>query len=468
MIFDDKGNQVKPTKFGYDGAESMSNHRNWLNNNSPVDYSEEQVLDFNKRNTLVSHLYDLYRNDVVCYSIIESMVTNIASPKLVSMTGNEEYDDAREKEFKKFFNNCEVSGLSLPEVLRLIIRELCLSGEVFCLLGKKSLQLCEANRVASDPKNKKKLEVDGVVLNSEGTPTSYRICNFNEQGRLDVTNGKYVSARNCIHIASRSRISSIRGTPLLASAVNHLKDISELVKASVNKAKISSLLTAFVKSESNYHQMHSVNGFDEPMRSSHTSLKTGSVAYLEPSESIEIVRGGDIGNIDEFVQERISDVLGVLGLSIEALRSFSKSSYASSRATRSMLANKFNQYRSMIETKFLNRVGFWYSAKLNKENKLVSPDGIDMTEIKWAWQAIPTLDAQKDAVTHNVLLKNGMSNLSKIQGEKGDDWHDVIEQRAKELSAITDIANKYGINANMLMPEYTFDQPIDEGDEVDN
>ena len=122
----------------------------------------------------------------------------------------------------------------------------------------------------------------------------------------------------------------------------------------------------------------------------------------------------------------------------------------------------------MIETKFLNRVGFWYSAKLNKENKLVSPAGIDMTEIKWAWQAIPTLDAQKDAVTHNVLLKNGMSNLSKIQGEKGDDWHDVIEQRAKELSAITDIANKYGINANMLMPEYTFDQPIDEGDEVDN
>ena len=37
---------------------------------------------------------------------------------------------------------------------------------------------------------------------------------------------------------------------------------------------------------------------------------------------------------------------------------------------------------------------------------------------KLAWQAIPTLDAQKDAVTHNVLLKNGMTNLAKIQGEK--------------------------------------------------
>jgi len=91
-----------------------------------------------------------------------------------------------------------------------------------------------------------------------------------------------------------------------------------------------------------------------------------------------------------------------------------------------------------------------------------------MQDYKLAWKAIPTLDAQKDAVTHNVLLKNGMTNLSKIQGEKGEDWTEILEGRAKELSAIKEIADKYGINASMLMPEYSFDQPLDDSDEVDN
>ena len=465
MIFNDKG---EPVKMGYDGAESVSRHRNWLNNNSPVDHSEEQVLDFHKRNTLVAHLYDLYRSDTICYAIVEAMVTNISTPRLISQTGNDEYDQKREKLFSRFFLNCEVSGLSMAEVIRLIIRELCLAGECFILLGSKKLQMIEGNRIATDPKNKKKQEVEGVVLNSEGTPTSYRICGFDKNGRLDVKNGKYVSARNCIHIAHRTRINSIRGIPLMASCVSHLKDISELIKASVNKAKVSSLLTAFVKSETNFHQMHNVNGYDEPLRSSHTSLKTGSICYLEPNESIEILKGGDIGNLDAFIRERVADCLSTLGLSLECLRSYSNSSYASSRATRSMLAHKFNEYRSMLETKGLNRVAFWYSAKLNKEGILTAPADIDMQDYKLAWKAIPTLDAQKDAVTHNVLLKNGMTNLSKIQGEKGEDWTEILEGRAKELSAIKEIADKYGINASMLMPEYSFDQPLDDSDEVDN
>ena len=61
-----------------------------------------------------------------------------------------------------------------------------------------------------------------------------------------------------------------------------------------------------------------------------------------------------------------------------------------------------------------------------------------------------------------------MTNLSKIQGEKGEDWTEILEGRAKELSAIKEIADKYGINASMLMPEYSFDQPLDDSDEVDN
>lgn len=463
MIFNHNGD---PVKLGYDGAEPVSRHRNWLNNNSPVDHSEEQVLNFHKRQTLVAHLYDLYRSDTICYAIVEAMVTNISSPKFISQTGNDKYDQAREKLFKKFFLNCEVSGLSMAEVIRLIVRELCLAGEVLVILGDK-LQMIECSRLASDPKNKKKQEIEGVVLNNKGAPSSYRICGYDKNGRLDVKNGKYISARNCIHIAHRTRINSIRGVPLLASSVSHLKDISELIKASVNKAKVSSLLTAFVKSETNFHQMHNVNGYDEPLRSSHTSLKTGSICYLEPNESIEILKGGDIGNLDAFIRERCGEVLAGLGLSLECLKNFGGSSYASSRATRSMLANKFNQYRAMLENKGLNRIAFWYSAKLNKDGILPSPAGVDQQDFKLSWQAIPTLDAQKDAVTHNVLLKNGMTNLAKIQDEKGDDWYDVLEGRAKELSAIQEIADKYGINASMLMPEYSFDQPLAEGDEVD-
>ena len=46
----------------------------------------------------------------------------------------------------------------MAEVIRLIIRELCLAGECFILLGSKKLQMIEGNRIATDPKNKKKQE----------------------------------------------------------------------------------------------------------------------------------------------------------------------------------------------------------------------------------------------------------------------------------------------------------------------
>jgi capsid protein len=469
MILDDKG-EVVSTKFGYEGSQAVSRHRNWLSTTSPVDISEEQVLPFAQRNTLVSHLYELYRNDPVCFAIVESIVTNVASPKLISNTGDDEYDAEKERLFARWFNNCETTGFSLPEVLRLVLRELCLAGEVFLMLGPSKLMLIEANRIASDPKNKKKQEVEGIVINSEGRATSYRVCGFDDRGRLDVTKGKYVSARNCIHVASRNRISSIRGTPWLSSSISLLKDIQELVKASVSKAKISSLLSAFVKSETSHHQMHNVGGYDEPLRSSHTKLATGAVMYLEPNEDIKIIQGGDIGNLDDFIEMRISDVLATLGLSIEALRSFSKSSYASSRATRSMLANKFGQYREMLETKLLNRVQFWYSSKLVKEGMLNQTDGIDNEAINWSWKAIPSLDVQKDALTHSTLLKNGMSNLAEIQNEKGKDWQATIEGRAQELRYAQDMADKYGVNPSLLLPEYQYDQPLQDEpiDEVDS
>ena len=157
MILDDKG-EVVSTKFGYEGSQAVSRHRNWLSTTSPVDISEEQVLPFAQRNTLVSHLYELYRNDPVCFAIVESIVTNVASPKLISNTGDDEYDAEKERLFARWFNNCETTGFSLPEVLRLVLRELCLAGEVFLMLGPSKLMLIEANRIASDPKNKKKQE----------------------------------------------------------------------------------------------------------------------------------------------------------------------------------------------------------------------------------------------------------------------------------------------------------------------
>ena len=101
-----------------------------------------------------------------------------------------------------------------------------------------------SERVASNktPSKRKANESDGIVLDRFGQVKAYRICQVSN-GAVDYEKGSYIEAKNLIHIANKSRIGQIRGTPMLASAAQTLQDIHTVQAAYTAKVKTSSALT---------------------------------------------------------------------------------------------------------------------------------------------------------------------------------------------------------------------------------
>jgi lambda family phage portal protein len=459
-LYDSKG---KPVSFSYDGANAVGRHNDWKPIANPA-LSEEEVLPIHKRQTLIGHLNDLFRNSPLTQSIVQCIITNVGFPKLRSATSNDDFNKTKDELFAKWFSNCEFTSLNLRDLCGLIVKSLCLEGEVFFMLTKEGqLQAIEACRIQSNPNNKPENEIDGIRFNKNGKPTAYRVCNFNQWGSVDFSKGKYVQARNMIHVANRTRVNSLRGIPLLASSVNSLKDVQELIRATVQKQKISACLTAFVSVENPLAERWSNNGMDEPARSEHLDLRSGAIYMLQPNEKISVVESkANTGDMETFIEQRVSDILATVGLTNSVLKGFDKTSYASSRATRSITSHTFKLWRMNIEERFLNRVQFWKSAKMVNLGEL--PKSEEQEKVDWQFVVPPSLDRNADLKADAASLQNGLANLSDVLGEKhGQDWEEKLEQRAIEISKAKELAKQYDVPINSLLPNYIeSDDAVDE------
>ena len=343
----------------------------------------------------------------------------------------------------------------MREIISMIIKSLCLEGEIFFMLTNDGmLQAIEPIRIQSKTKDKAENEIDGIRFNKNGKPTSYRICQLDSSGKVDILNGRHVAARNIIHIANRTRINSLRGIPMLGSCVNQIKDVAELVRATIQKSKISACLTAFVTLDNPHAERWNQNGYDEPARSENLDLRSGAIYLLNQGESLQVVESkANVENIDQFIEQRVSDILAVLGLTTSVLKGFDKTSYASSRATRSITSHTFKLWRTMLEEKFLSRVQFWKASKMVKIDQL--PESEEQTSVEFPFITPPSLDKKADYQADAVGLSNGLQTLSDVLGEKGgEDWQDKMEQRAIELAKAQELAKKYQVPVESLLPNY--------------
>lgn len=431
-LLDSKGNEIQ---FGYSASRPSWRKQNDALDRSSILESEDKVLQRGNRLEMLSTLRDLERNNPIARSIVQVFVSNLGQCSFQSMTGAEDYDQERNKLFKRYFKNCEVTGFGMQKVLQHIISDLLLAGEVFVLLTKSgSIQLIPSERVASsmDKTKMRENESAGIVSNRFGTAQSYRICQMKD-GMVDEGKASYVPASNIIHISNNLRIGQQRGTPMLASATKTLQDIHEVQTAYTAKVKVSSALTGFITSNQPYSARWDGNEFEgDQMRSSYKKLYSGSLLLLENGESVQTIQGGAIDGVDAFLTQLISFACSSVGITHENLVGWSNASFSSSKATREVTNHRFKQIREMLEDTFLRRLARWRTYKFENNEEIESSE--DREELEFQWTRSPTLDRRQDAQTDALLIEKGLASKSTIFANNGLDYKEEVAKMAEDAS----------------------------------
>lgn len=464
QILDHKGN---PVHFGYQGARSNSQQIDYYTNFSSINQREEKVLSEGERIKLLSNLRNSFRNNIVTNAIIETLQLNVGKCKVQSKTGDQDFDNAREKRFKSWNRDIEITGLNIGGVIKLVIQELALAGDCLIVLLKNGkIQLVPSERICSaqNPENRKQDEVSGCRINKFGAITHFRVSGYDSMGNVDRENGNYIQARDAIFIKNQTRIGSIRGIPMLAPAMNALQAIEEVQQSYTTKIKVNSLFACAITSKSPYDDRWSMANGQEGSRSSFTTLESGSLLMLEEGEDItQIDASKGTNEIEKFLLYLITFIASPIVGSPESIVGFSNASFASSRVTKTQANFKFKQYREMLEDQLLRRLYNWKSRKMQKFGDI--PDNIEFLDyedaLSFNWTYLPVLDTEKQANVDAKMIDNNLISYTDLFAEKGKDFEEEVKQIAKDklllqelLKTDTATGDSQGTNLKDVLDAY--------------
>tara|TARA_B100002019_G_scaffold291673_1_gene312528 strand:- start:1236 stop:2588 length:1353 start_codon:yes stop_codon:yes gene_type:complete len=441
MILDANG---KPVNFSYKGARYNQRERDYFSGFSSIASREEKVLSESEREVLLSNLRNSFRNNIITNAIVECLQTNIGKVQVQSKTGNEEFDANREKIFKRYLQNCEITNMDMASCLKLIMQELALAGDCLIILLKNGrFQLIPSERIASarDPDKRKKDEISGVRVNKFGAITHFRIINFDETGNINREEGNYIPAKDAIFIKNQTRIGSLRGIPLLASSINALQNIEEVQSAYTQKIKINSLFACAITSNNPYDDRWSMNNHDEENRSSFTTLESGQLMVLEPNENITTIDASSGTNeIEKFLLYLITFIASPIVGCPEQIVGYSNGTFASSRVTKTQANFKFRQYREMLEDQFLKRLMAWKTRKSQLFGDLPEMDFGDYSDAcTFNWTYLPVLDKSKDYAVDKMVVENNLASYTEIFAEKGKDFAEEAKQIAEDKNLLNSL-----------------------------
>ena len=434
-IFDHNGNTI--SNFSYKGARNNPRESDFFSGFSSINQREEKVLNEGERIQLLSNLRNSYRNNIITSAIVDCLQTNIGKVQIQSKTDDEEFNLQKEKLFKNYLQNCEITNLDLSSCLKLIIQELALAGDCLIVLLKNGkIQLIPSERICSSQNRdlRKPDEISGLRVNKLGAITHFRICGYNESGNIDKDNGSYILAKDAIFIRNITRIGSLRGIPMLAPAMNALQAIEEVQASYTMKIKVNSLFACAITSNNPYDDRWAMNQMDEAQRSSFTKIEPMSLLMLENGEDIKTIDSSSgIAEVEKYLLYLITFIASPIVGCPEQITGFSSATFASSRVTKTQANYKFKQYREIMEDQFLKRFVNWKTSKSIKFGDLPEKDYADYVDSTiFNWSYLPVLDKQKEIQMDKMAIENNLASYTEIFAEKGRDFAEEAVQMAKD------------------------------------
>lgn len=344
------------------------------------------------------------------------------------------------------------------------------SGDVFAVLAMKEApgtpyQLCvkllEADRISTPAnawanastvgKNKENGHriVDGVELDADGAVVAYHVASAHPYGDREVSwtrvpaYGQESGRRNLLHLMEAERPEQVRGVPLVAPVIEHLKQLERYNSAEMINAVVSGMFTAFVESE-RANVLEDMLG-QERDGDGEYRLGNGSIVRLEPGEKVEFADPKrPNGAFDSFVRNLCTQIGAALEIPRDVLLKEFGQSYSASRAALLEFWKMARMRREWLAWDFCQPVYEEFLAEAVALGRIDAPGFFADPLLRRAYSGAewhgPTpgqLDPLKEVNAAEKRMELCISTLEREAAEmNGSDWAENIRQRKQEMALL--------------------------------
>ena len=429
---------------------------NWARGNTTGELTDRAARD-----TVRSRARALERNDDSFKGIILDLERNVVGTGAVLQAktknaGGEEDDELNtriEREWNRWCRKgvCTVDRRwSFRDVQRLFVRRGYVDGGLLCVMcqidGEFRIQLREVDEldktVFSYGKNR---VVSGVEIDSYDAAVAYHFRRYDVSGSW-TGELQRIPADRVIFFAQMQRVSQVREFSPAASCLIRMDGLSQLTDAAITKEKVQACFGVAIEQEAPLSGVPSIGrGVQmqgKPADPPTEFLEPGMIKYLRPGEKVAPISSSGVSSTaDNMIKSVLRQAGAGAGLSYEAAtRDMSQVNYSSARQGMLQDRRTYADWQTGLIESVLDPIFFAWLEWAVLSGRVKIPDYWSSPEEYgshvWIMPGMDWIDPIKEANANKIALDNNLTTLQQVCAAKGQDWREVIDQRAREVRYI--------------------------------
>jgi len=446
---------------GYRSARSDGNQTPWLGSGGSADAHILSDLP-----ALRERARTLRRDDPIGGGLINTFVNNVVGTGLrpqarirIQEGGAQTIDKKRNARLEEVWTDRKdrldlANGLTHGEHQRLVFGKLLEDGEVLLKHVRRDaaeplwFEVVEADRLATPHGQAAQIgsgEIrNGVEKDAAGVPVAYWLYRKHPSdiipasGKISIDYDRW-DAAVVRHIKLTERPGQSRGVPIFHAILQDLHDLDLLLLASLKRVQIAACLAVFIQSPHGeipdlLQATAKTYGYQLDQ-----AIEPGMIFRTYPEEQVQtLVPNFPTPELAPFIVMLCRRIGAALGVSWQVvLKDFSDSTYSSARTDLLESRQTYVAFQAM----FIERCLKWEwsavmeDARLRGDSRLAGVNDAELGMVQWIPNGWKWIDPVKEAQATKIGLEIGLTTLRDVCAAQGEDWEELLQQRAIEKAA---------------------------------
>lgn len=451
--------------------------------NIPYTFKSARVNQTWSRKEMASISRYLYDNDGIVHGAINDMARYSLPLTPQAITDDPYWNLEAEAYFKEWSHNADVGGRygfdELQKICSIAIDRDGDCGVLFVRYNGLKLQIVESHRVGNYLEDDSGF-IDGVKTNKFGMPLEYLVADESIYGEFfpQAVKAKRVPANAISWLLDPERAEQQRGLPAIKHAINHIRDIKEILDFEKVGVKNLSTIAAVLESETGEADPDAWNTHDiseDATRLTVNEIQSGSIPVLKKGEKLSpFSYNRPSPTFQGFLEFLIREFSVGMGLPYEFLWHPAGITGPAQRFIMGKAQRRFNE-RQRTFSPFIRKVWTMVISEALQKKKLAPVKDWYKCRIQAPKEL--TIDAGREAMQEREDVTAGLMTMREHYGKRGMDWQSECQQRGKELKYILEkakvIAEELDVEFStivnlMTKGEFIGSSQQEENDEGDN
>jgi lambda family phage portal protein len=269
--------------------------------------------------------------------------------------------------------------------------------------------------------------VRGILVDRLGVPQFYDLRNPES-----MAGGERVPAAQIVHCFERRRALQTHGEPILAPVIERLYQDNELVAVELQSARKAAAMAVAITSEQQLDE-------EDDDGNKVTDIPGAAAVNLAPGEGVEVISSDRPSQAVALFRGTIrGDIAAACRVSRWLLdRDPSQASYSSGRLDQLIGKRVLAPLKSEIGRHLAGRIFERIAPLALLESRMPMPKGGLRYDLRPDQPEY--VDPTKDAEAALTQLDGNLTTLEKVCSDRGLDWQQVLEQRARERDKLAEL-----------------------------